>query len=555
MQTATANLLQCFSPLRLAGPMFDKELRVASRRRRLYLLRFAYVAVLVFVVLQMWHSGGRSPRSGSGALQVSRLSEMGKAIVSTVVWFQFITGQILATVLLSDAIGSEIRQRTLGVLLTTPVRSVQIVIGKLASKLLQAASFLAISLPMLAVVRVFGGVPWDYVLAGLCITFSAGIFCGSLSLLLSISNRHPYNAVMAVGLWYIVIWGLVPVVLTALSGAGYASTRIVLDVLRLTNPMVMLGGLTQTMAVGYSSSGVGVALLLHCLILLGSSVILLAWSVWRVRKVALRISPARSPEAPGEAIAGKARRRGRRAIRPVTGSPIVWKEGCMPLFKTWGQRLFFIAMLIIVPGIIIAIAFVEKKALYPMLLLLTQALQLLFVIDVAVAAAGAITKEREARTWPILLTTSLEPGEIIRGKAVGVIRRNLPFLLPLPVLYMVMLLSSPSDQSVALPFAVSTGMMIVSLIGTVIFLLGAGLYFSTRLKTTTAATAATFAAYVVPKFFLCGLLSPVLALFVGMRGPSSSHLLSAAVTSTMIYTGIGLLFIHLAIRRVRRDIF
>ena len=560
--TTTANLLRYFSPLRLAGPMFDKELRVATRRRRLYLLRFAYVAVLAMVILQMWYSGLRSGRSGSAVLQVSRLSEMGKAIVGTVVWFQFITGQILTAVLLSDAIGSEIRHRTLDVLLVTPVRSFQIVIGKLASKLLQALSFLAISLPMLAVVRVFGGVPWDYVLAGLCITLSAGVFCGSLSLLLSITSRHPLNPVMAVGLWYLVIWGLVPVVLTALAGAGYAGTTVVMGVLRLTNPLVVLGGLTQTMAVGYSSSGVGVALLLHCLTLLGLSAVLLVWSVWRVRKVALRMTSARSAETPDEAVAGKARRTGRRAIRPVTGSPIVWKEGCTPLFKTWGQRLFLIAILIIVPGVVIAIALVERKALYPITLLLTQAMQLLFVIDVAVAAAGAITKEREARTWPILLTTPLEPGEIIRGKAIGVIRRNLPFLLPLPVLYLVMLLSNPSDQSVALPAAVGAGMVILSLVGTVFFLLGVGLYFSTRLKTTTAAVAATFAAYVAPKFLFCGFLSPVFILSTGMLGAArgrngffSLPMLAISISPAVVYIGIGLLFMSLASRRVRRDIF
>ncbi len=223
--TATANLLQFLSPLRLAGPILDKELRVTSRRRRLYVLRFAYVVALVLVVLQLWYSLLRSRGGGSGALQVSRLGEMGKGIVAMVVWFQFITGQILAAALLGDAISSEVRQRTLDVLMVTPVRSFQIVIGKLVSKLLQAASLLAISLPILAVVRVFGGVPWDYAVAGLCVTASTGIFAGALSLTLSISNRHPYHAVLAVILWDMVVWGLLAALLMGLSQSGYLSQQ------------------------------------------------------------------------------------------------------------------------------------------------------------------------------------------------------------------------------------------------------------------------------------------------------------------------------------------
>jgi len=46
----------------------------------------------------------------------------------------------------------------------------QIVAGKLLSKLWQKLILLAISLPLLAVVRVFGGVPWDYVLSSLAVT-------------------------------------------------------------------------------------------------------------------------------------------------------------------------------------------------------------------------------------------------------------------------------------------------------------------------------------------------------------------------------------------------
>jgi len=129
----------------LTGPIFYKELRVSSRRRRNYFLRFAYVALLTVFVAFAWFVTTRGSASTSKVFQISRMSEAGKYIVTTILWFQFITIQLIAIVMLSTAINDEIYHRTLGLLMTTPISSFQIVIGKLFSKLLQLVLLLAIS--------------------------------------------------------------------------------------------------------------------------------------------------------------------------------------------------------------------------------------------------------------------------------------------------------------------------------------------------------------------------------------------------------------------------
>lgn len=558
----TANLIQHLNPLRLAGPIFDKELRVASRRRRLYVLRFAYVVALVLVVLHLWSSLLRTSGGAGAALQASRLTEMGKGIVAMVVWFQFITGQILAAALLGDAISSEIRQRTLDVLMVTPVRSVQIVTGKLVSKLLQAASLLAISLPVLAVVRVFGGVPWDYLVAGLCVTASAGIFAGALSLTLSISNRQPYQAFLAVILWNIVVWGLLAALLAKLSQSGYLSGSVVRSVLQLTNPFIVLGGLTQGMMSGFSGAGVS-SWLWQCLILVASAAVLLAWSAWRVRKITLRTKPLRVEETSEPVVSGVGKPRRRRAIRPVVGSPVAWKERCTPLFKTYRSALPYVGLLLVILGISIVLSRVSRDSLGVFFFFFAGLVQLLFLVDVGVAAAGAISKEREARTWPILLATPLEAREIIWGKAIGALRRNLPLLAPLPLLYLFAFIGGPVAERSPWPPALAACVLLGSLAITTVFVLGAGLYFSVRLKTTAAATVTTLIVYVGSKFVLYGFVSPVVALTAGLLqaiGLPESGVMSAAIVATgavsaVVYVGGGLLFLYLAARRVRRDIF
>jgi len=562
--TLADSLLQCLSPLRLAGPVLDKELRVASRRRRLYVLRFAYVVALVLVVLQLWSSLLRSSGGGQGTLQVSRLAEMGKGIVAMVVWFQFITGQILAVVLLRDAIGSEIRQRTLDVLLLTPVGEFQLVIGKLASNLLQAVFMLAISLPMLAVARVFGGVPWDYVVAGLCITLSAGVFAGSLCLWSSISSRHPYQVVLTVGLWYLVIWGLLPMVLMTLSAAWYGDIQVVKFVASITNPLIALGALTQSMAVGYGWHVRGFWLG-HCLILLAMAAVLLAWSVRRVRTIALCVIPLRVDEVPERASSSAKKPRRQDAIRPINGSPIVWRERCIPLLRMSHRSALVVAAVLTVALVlgVVLMSVSRKVGAFVVAVPLVQPLQLIFMTSLAAGAAGTITREREARTLPILLATPLEDGEIIKGKAIGVFRRNLPLLMPLLVLYPLMFLVGPLEPKTLLRVAGWAAMSCCNLASTTVLLLGVGLYFSTRLKRTTAAIVATFAVWFAPKFLFSGFPSPLLPLSAGMMGVMTNRNVSSVtwgillteVAPSVVQAGIGLLVMRLAARRVRREIF
>ncbi len=201
-------VLRFLSPFRLIGPIFDKELRVSSRRRRNYVLRFAYIALLTVFLALVWIEA--MGQSGSAVYQISRMAEAGKFIVIYMVWFQFCATQFLAVILLSNSISDEIYNRTLGLLMTTPISSFQIVMGKLLSKLLQLVLLLAISLPLLAIIRVMGGVPWNYVISSLCITLTAIIFVGSLSLFFSIFSRRAYVVIIITILTIGFVFALLP---------------------------------------------------------------------------------------------------------------------------------------------------------------------------------------------------------------------------------------------------------------------------------------------------------------------------------------------------------
>jgi len=146
MGTALINSVSSFLNLFwLTGPIFDKELRVSSRRKRNFVLRSAYVVLLTIFVVIVWLSVVKF--QGTAAYQKSRMGIAGKTVITTIVTFQFVATQLIAIIMLSTSISDEIYHRTLGVLMTTPINSFQIVMGKLFSKLLQLILLLAISLP------------------------------------------------------------------------------------------------------------------------------------------------------------------------------------------------------------------------------------------------------------------------------------------------------------------------------------------------------------------------------------------------------------------------
>ena len=132
----------------LTGPIFDKELRVTSRRKRYYFLRCGYVLLMTAFITYLWLIEVRFPSSNSFVYQSSRMAIVGIVIVTYITWFQFIAAQSLAAIFLSTAISEEIQKNTLAVLMATPVTSLQIVTGKILSRLFQVILLLLISLPL-----------------------------------------------------------------------------------------------------------------------------------------------------------------------------------------------------------------------------------------------------------------------------------------------------------------------------------------------------------------------------------------------------------------------
>jgi hypothetical protein len=186
---------------------------------------------------------------------------------------------------------------------------------------------------------------------------------------------------------------------------------------------------------------------------------------------------------------------------------------------------------------------------------------LIAIVRLAVLSASSITIEKEARTWPILLATPLEDSDILRGKAIAAFRRNLPLLVVLIVLRLASWLLSALG---GLPMSYSLVYLIreaISLAGVVVLVIGLGLYFSVRMRTTNAAVAATVGVYFGVRYFCCGMFFPLplyMMASMGAGGGANIYMLVQiifAVVAGFVYVGVGILALRGAKRRLRYSVF
>jgi ABC-type transport system involved in multi-copper enzyme maturation permease subunit len=167
--------------------------------------------------------------------------------------------------------------------------------------------------------------------------------------------------------------------------------------------------------------------------------------------------------------------------------------------------------------------------------------------------------EKEARTWPILLTTPLTDAEIIRGKAIAAFRRNMPLILIYFALicFRYVLYSNQFRSQIMPQLLYMLVLSVCSIVATVFFVIGSGLYFGVRLRTTTAAFAATAGLYFVVTYLLCGVFNPVRFLMYRQMSRQDLRWLAYAIpiTVSLMKGGIGGVFAWRAVRRVRCNLF
>src|SRR5262249_20072047 len=139
----------------LFGPVFRYELDAMARRKRTFVVRVMYgLLLLVFFCIPLYLSG------------LSKAAELAHHELARLVeecWGSIIEAQALAVLILTPALvaGSLAQERASGkmdLLVASPLSSLEIILGKLAARYVVVVMIVALALPVLCILSLFGGV-------------------------------------------------------------------------------------------------------------------------------------------------------------------------------------------------------------------------------------------------------------------------------------------------------------------------------------------------------------------------------------------------------------
>ena len=429
---SAASLLRAISPF---GPIFGKELRVTARRKRSYWLRVGYLGALLLFMMMVYASTSSMYTSMGVAARNQRLATLGMEFFVCFSMFSILAMGLIGPVLTCTAIGGEKLHKTLPVLLMTPISAWQIVAGKLSSRLLVALTLIGLSLPVLALVRLLGGVELEDMLIVVSVAAAAALGSAAIGLFLSSLTTRAYVAIVGAYAVLFILYFFVPaVVMTLAFNTGVAGPRMaVVQWLSMFNPyffaIMLVNGrmLMRGASVGWVWFGcIGVQLSLAA-VLLAASARIVRRAVQREGTPAskkTRKSAATTSESAEQDASGKAHKN--RAIRDVGDNPIIWREVRRPLLATRRQSVIagVIAVSLIVGWFLVFgrenwVNVFETHTVYAMIY------NVFGWLLAAVLAATSIAQEKESDTWTLLLATPVSGKAVVWGKALGVLRRLL----------------------------------------------------------------------------------------------------------------------------------
>ncbi len=503
------------------GPVFKSEMITTARRTRYFLVRVLFGSLLL---LCLWGSYEGTNYQNNSRLTIQQSAELAGAFFQTFAWSTLIVALLATPAMVAGAVATERERRTIEYLFATDLSNSEIILSKLVSRLLLVGKLLVVSIPILAIFRMLGGIP-----ASTLFTYFAGlastiVLLATTSIAISVWTPRARDAVIRV---YLVValaillpvFVLVPLGITAFAGGGGGwwftlLSKLTEGVLAI-NPLYILGTSISMSGVGIGTRPVWMMVGIH----LAMSLALALMAVLAVRRVHLRAvsTPGTSRE--------KRRRWGFPQYRPPVGDwPMLWKE-CIA--RTSTTRLGILGRVALL--LLIGLTFVIHGLIY------YQELENLFransygdpgdwligstttitgffgsglVLLAGLRAAGLIANEKEHDSWISLISTPLESHQIIWGKAWGNLYAFRWMLLPLGVAWLMQVTLSP-HYMIAIP------MQLVALIATVFFATGVGLFYSLKFASSVKAIGATLGTLIfvgggyafcccLPMFFAAG---------------------------------------------------
>ena len=424
-----------------ANPILVRVVHGASRRPRHLWLRMTYLGVILVVVLFSLIT--------SLSAENASLAELAKRASKTFQWAsmtQLALMCFLAPIFTASAITQERDAQTFNILLSTPLTNAQIVFGSLMSRLYFVLALLVAGLPIFLMTMVYGGVTSSQIVESFALSGSTAILTGALAIFIAMmgvgTRRTIFSFYMVIALYLLCVY---------LLGVWWQNSWMESSVANVDgrkmswltplHPFLALQvALNQVHAPDYVRLADYPSIMRFALAYPSAMYVLWTTLLAFVLTVAA-ILFVRSSTKTGEttflnSILDRVRRRAsgelRRPPRAVWNNPVAWREA-----RTRASAGRLIRWVIVLAGFAGPLALfvdhlsggldaVDVPPLAAALIMVQFALALVIATN---TAATSMTKEKEAKTMDLLLTTPLSSKYILWGKLRGLVSFAIPLLI------------------------------------------------------------------------------------------------------------------------------
>lgn len=390
------------------GPVFAYECLTNARRWQTYALRALFVTGLFAALITVY----LGTLDGLDRNSFRDLSRVGGNLYFGMMGAQLVLVLVAAPAATAGAICLDRARGALAHLLVTDLSSSEIILGKLAARLLPVLGMVAATLPVLMLAGLLGGIDPNALLGAELISLGLAVFGCSLALLLSLHVGKTHEALMATyALWC--LWLLARPITRQLASFGFPWVAPEeADPFLLAFAAYLRPGQT-TMAEPA----------LFCAVMLGLALPIIALAVLQVRRVGTR-ERVKARQARWQPWVARFFEAPRWLPAPrLDGNPVLWREWHRARPSRWTWLILSVYAGLTIAFNLISMSGILFGGLSVMMAVWVNGLQIAVgLLLLSVSAATSLAEERVRGSLDVLMTTTLSTREIVLGKWLGTYR-------------------------------------------------------------------------------------------------------------------------------------
>jgi ABC-type transport system involved in multi-copper enzyme maturation permease subunit len=416
----------------LAGPLFRRQVLIAPRPLKHFLVRAGYV----FVLFVLMYTAGQATFGWKTLRDVGDSARFGKFLFDLFSLVQLTLVLAASLLFSSGSVAQEKDRRTLVLLLMTDMSSVELVLGKLFASLLPVFVLIGVSLPVFSLIHTLGGTSFNQILwiEALCVT--TALAAGTWGVLVAFWREKTFQTLCISVLGTVLLIGFFEIL---------AAAAPALAPLAALDPFRAMLGVLDPLVAQPDIAVPTVHAWLPVLMQLGLAAILAGITINRVRvwnpsQAAFEQAAAQIEEEQKEAANSIVRMKHRK----VWTAPILWREICT---RAYGRKIVLIkAAYFIFAAFIVLFLWNSPPDAGLILGLISRpgfafiAVSLLALILVNAQAVTALTSERDGQTLELVMVTEVPALEFVLGKLGGILF-NMKEVLIVPVAFIAVAVS------------------------------------------------------------------------------------------------------------------